>query len=98
MSERATDEDARKLGQPVMADPAWAEAAPPGTAQKDIERVILTGERIAARIRALGDAITTTYAPRIGDSRLVLAITLRGAAVFAADLARAINLPVELDF
>ena len=28
----------------------------------------------------------------------MLAITLRGAAVFAADLARVINLPVELDF
>jgi hypoxanthine phosphoribosyltransferase len=49
-------------------------------------------------VSALGATITSAYTPHIGDGRLVLAITLRGAAVFAADLARAINLPVELDF
>lgn len=98
MSESATDQEHSRLGQPVVADPAWAEAAPPGAEQQDIERVILSGARISARIQALGAEITRIYAPRIGDSRLVLAITLRGAAVFAADLARVINLPVELDF
>lgn len=98
MRESETDANDSRLGQPIVADPAWAEPAPPGAEQKDIERVILSGERIAARIYALGDAITRTYAPHIAGSRLLLAITLRGAAVFAADLARVINLPVELDF
>jgi hypoxanthine phosphoribosyltransferase len=98
MSESAIDPQHVRLGQPILADPAWAEPAPPGAEQRDIERVILSGGRIAARIHALGEAITRVYAPHVADSRLVLAITLRGAAVFAADLARVINLPVELDF
>ena len=98
MSDSVSDVDFMRLGQPVAVDPAWEEDAPPGAEREDIARVILNGERIAARVRALGEAITRAYAPHIAGSRLVLAITLRGAAVFAADLARAIDLPVELDF
>lgn len=98
MNDSATDPNHTRLGQPIVADPSWAEPAPPGAEQRDIERVILSGERIAVRIRTLGEAITRAYAPHVADNRLVLAITLRGAAVFAADLARVINLPVELDF
>lgn len=98
MNDSATDPNHARLGQPIVADPSWAEPAPPGAEQRDIERVILSGERIAVRIRTLGEAITRAYAPHVADNRLVLAITLRGAAVFAADLARVINLPVELDF
>lgn len=98
MNESATKIDYMRLSQPAPVDPAWVEAAPPGAERDDIERVIISSERIAARVRTLGEAITRAYAPHVMDSRLVLAITLRGAAVFAADLARAINLPVELDF
>ncbi len=98
MSDSATDADVMRLGQPVVADPAWVEAAPPGVEREDIARVIISAERIATRVRALGEIITRAYAPLVVDSRLALVITLRGAAVFAADLARAINLPVELDF
>lgn len=98
MSDSATEVDYLRLGQPMVADPAWAEAAPPGVEREDIARVIISGERIAKRVATLGEAITHTYAPLVADSRLVLAITLRGAAVFAADLARVINLPIELDF
>lgn len=98
MTDSVTEVDPTRLGQPLKADPAWVEAAPPGAERDDIARVILNGDRIAERVRALGATVTSAYAPHIGDGRLVLAITLRGAAVFAADLARAINLPVELDF
>ncbi len=98
MSDSATSMDYVRVGQPVVTDPAWAEAAPPGAERNDIARVIINGERIASRVRELGDAITRAYASHVAESRLVLAITLRGAAVFAADLARVINLPVELDF
>jgi hypoxanthine phosphoribosyltransferase len=98
MSDSATDVDYLRLGQPVKASPDWAESAPPGIERDDIARVIIGGDRIATRVHTLGEAITRAYAPHVANSRLVLAITLRGAAVFAADLARAINLPVELDF
>ena len=98
MSDNATDEDYWGLATPVKADPAWSEAAPAGAERDDIARVIISQERIAKRVRALGEVITHAYAPHAAESRLVLAVTLRGAAVFAADLARAITLPVELDF
>jgi hypoxanthine phosphoribosyltransferase len=83
---------------PIVADPSWVEEAPPGIERADIARVLLSGERIAERVKALGEAITRAYAPRLAGNRLILAVTLRGAAVFAADLARVINLPLELDF
>ena len=70
MNDSATDPNHTRLGQPIVADPSWAEPAPPGAEQRDIERVILSGERIAVRIRTLGEAITRAYAPHVADSRL----------------------------
>lgn len=62
----------------------------------DIDHVILTEERIAERISELGAAIRADYA---GAKRpLLLVAVLRGAALFVADLARAIEGRVELDF
>lgn len=60
----------------------------------DIERVLLTEEQIAARVRELGAAITRDYAGRCP----LLAGVLKGAAMFMMDLARHITLPVALDF
>uniref|UniRef100_UPI0036F25DB3 hypoxanthine phosphoribosyltransferase n=1 Tax=Xiamenia xianingshaonis TaxID=2682776 RepID=UPI0036F25DB3 len=45
----------------------------------------------------LGDAITRDYADKADDG-IVLVTVLRGGAIFMADLARAIRLPVEIDF
>lgn len=56
--------------------------------------VLLSADEIAARIRELGDEITADYA---GRAPLLVGV-LKGAFVFMADLARAIDLPVELDF
>lgn len=98
MSESAPGVDFREIGKPIVTDPNWAEEAPPGIERSDIERVIISGARLADRVQALGDAITRAYAPHIAGDRLIVAVTLRGAAVFAADLARVINLPLELDF
>ena len=56
--------------------------------------VLLTGEQIAGRVTELGAQITTDYA---GQAPLLVCV-LKGAFVFMADLARAINLPVEVDF
>jgi hypoxanthine phosphoribosyltransferase len=62
----------------------------------DIDRVILTEERIAERIGELGDAIRADYAD--AKRPLLLVAVLRGAALFVADLSRAIEGKVELDF
>ncbi len=56
--------------------------------------VMLSKETIAARVRELGAEITREYA----DRALVLVCVLKGSFVFASDLARAIDLPMRIDF
>ena len=60
------------------------------------ERIVtmLSQEQIAARVRELGAQLTKDYAGR----NLVLVCVLKGSFVFAADLARAIDLPLRVDF
>jgi hypoxanthine phosphoribosyltransferase len=60
----------------------------------DIESVLLSEEEVQSRIRELGAEISRDYE---GRSVLLVAV-LRGAALFIADLARDITVPVELDF
>lgn len=55
---------------------------------------MLTSEEIAARVKELGAAITKAYK----DKNLVLVIVLKGSFIFAADLCRAIDLPLRVDF
>jgi hypoxanthine phosphoribosyltransferase len=57
-------------------------------------RVLISYAEIAARVSELGECIRRDYAGRAP----VLVGVLKGAVVFAADLARAISLPVALDF
>ena len=57
-------------------------------------RALISAERIAERTRELGTQIARDYA---GKS-LVLVPVLKGSFVFAADLARAIEEPVRIDF
>ncbi len=56
--------------------------------------VVLTGDQIATRVAELGAQITHDY----GGQAPLLVCVLKGAFMFAADLARAIDLPVEVDF
>jgi hypoxanthine phosphoribosyltransferase len=60
------------------------------------ERLVtmLSAEQIAARVRELGADITRDYAER----NLVIVCVLKGSFVFAADLARTIDLPLRIDF
>lgn len=58
--------------------------------------VLLDADTIAERVKALGAQITADYADCEDD--LVLVGVLRGCFLFLADLARAIDLPVEVDF
>ena len=55
---------------------------------------MLSTEQIAARVKELGAQITKDYAGR----PLVLVCVLKGSFIFAADLARAIDLPLRIDF
>jgi hypoxanthine phosphoribosyltransferase len=56
--------------------------------------VVVGADQISARIAELGAEITADYA----DKPPLLICVLKGAFVFLADLARAIRLPVEIDF
>jgi hypoxanthine phosphoribosyltransferase len=55
---------------------------------------LLSREVIAERVRELGATITRDYEGR----SLVLVSILKGSFIFAADLARAIALPVSIEF
>src|SRR5580700_7903497 len=55
---------------------------------------MLSTEEIAARVRTLGAEITRDYQ----DRPLVLVCVLKGSFVFCADLMRAIDLPLRVDF
>ncbi|HIT50711.1 MAG TPA: hypoxanthine phosphoribosyltransferase [Candidatus Aveggerthella excrementigallinarum] len=59
-----------------------------------VERVLFTQEELARRVTEMGAQITADYA---GKDLLVVSV-LRGAAIFMADLVRAIELPLEMDF
>ena len=55
---------------------------------------MLSAEQIAARVRELGQQIARDYVGR----NLVVVPVLKGSFVFAADLVRAIDLPLRVDF
>src|SRR6476620_3220477 len=59
-----------------------------------IGRTLLTEEQLLRRIGELGHQLTTDYT---GRAPLFVCV-LRGAYVFLTDLARAVDLPVEVDF
>ena len=62
--------------------------------QKDITKVLVTEEQIATRIEELARDIETKYAGK----DLLLVGVLKGAVMFMADLSRAIQLPVTMDW
>jgi hypoxanthine phosphoribosyltransferase len=64
------------------------------TYARDKVRTLYTREAIATRVAELGAAITRDYA----DRALVLLCILKGSFVFAADLARSIDLPLRIEF
>lgn len=59
-----------------------------------VDRVLLTEEQIKEKTAELGKAISDTY----GDEEVVVVTLLKGGAVFATDLIRAISSPVKIDF
>jgi len=61
---------------------------------EDIEKVLISEEEIQKKVKELAKRISEDYE---GKNPLLVGI-LRGAAVFLADLAREISIPVEFDF
>lgn len=59
-----------------------------------MHKILIDRRTILNRVQELGAAISSDYA---GDEVAVVAI-LKGAAIFAADLVRAISVPVSLEF
>lgn len=76
--------------------PGPSQDRPPGPSQDRslIGDVYLDAEVIATRVDELGAQIAKDYA----DADLLLVSVLKGAVFFMADLARAIDLPLEIDF
>ncbi len=58
------------------------------------KEIVLSKEEIADRVRQLGQSIARDFAGR----KLVLVGVLNGAFIFLADLARQIDIPLEVDF
>ncbi len=64
--------------------------------RESIERVLIDAETIAARVRELGARITAEYA-ELAEPLILIGI-LRGAIIFHADLIRAIERTLTIDF
>ena len=91
-------------GDVRTASSSAARSVPSGSAETNgfahhiddpaLGRIVVTETEIRDRIAELGAEIAADYA----DSPPLLVGVLKGAFVFMADLARAIRLPVEIDF
>ena len=70
--------------------------APPfgGQTRPELGRLVVSEDELQGRVAALGKEITADYA----DRPPLLVGVLKGAFLFMSDLARCIDLPVELDF
>lgn len=64
------------------------------TMHEDIEQILISGDELRARTAELASEITAYYRGR----GLLLVGILKGAVMFLVDLARALDLPVEIDF
>lgn len=61
---------------------------------RDIERVLLSEQEIAEKVKELGAQISRDYA----DKNPIIVCVLKGSFVFMADLVRAIDVPCTVDF
>lgn len=62
--------------------------------QDDIDHILLNEEQIQSIVTRVGQEITRDYAGK----NLVLVSVLKGSVVFMADLMRAVDLPLSIDF
>ena len=62
--------------------------------EQNVERVLISAEELSARIKELGAQITADYK---GEPLTIVCI-LKGAVMFFAELAKEIDLPLQMDF
>lgn len=62
--------------------------------ETDIEEILVTTEAISQKVQDLGKQITNDYQGK----NLVLLGVLKGSFLFMADIARAIHLPLQIEF
>lgn len=62
--------------------------------EKDIEKILLSEEEIAAKVRELGGILSEEYK----DKNPLVICVLRGGAPFMTDLVRCMPIPLEMDF
>jgi len=60
----------------------------------DVHEILLTKEEIENKVQELGKTLAAEY----HDKRPLLVCVLKGALIFMADLSRAMNIPLEVDF
>lgn len=69
------------------------------TVHDDIQSVLFSEDQIASRVNEMGSQIAADYADTVAKGEeIVLIGLLRGAAIFMADLSRAIKIPVRMDY
>ena len=74
--------------------PMTSRPEPPVDLHPDIESVLVTQEQIAAKVRELAAAVDRDYAGR----EVLLVGVLKGAVMVMADLARALTVPISMEF
>jgi hypoxanthine phosphoribosyltransferase len=90
-SRLAIEGDSDKV-RPVKAE--HSASSVPSWGLAEVGEPVVTAEALFERVAELGAAITADYA----DAAPLLVGVLKGAMIFMSDLARAIDLPVDVDF
>ena len=63
---------------------------------RDVEKVLINEDEISKIVSDLGQRITNEY--KDSDKPLIVIIILKGSLIFASDLIRKIELPLEIEF
>ena len=63
---------------------------------RDVEKVLINEDEISKIVSDLGQRITNEY--KNSDKPLIVIIILKGSLIFASDLIRKIELPLEIEF
>ena len=71
-----------------------APRAVPARWRKEVERILITDDKIALRLRSLSRQIQRDFT----GCELVIVSLLNGTVMFLADLIRHVSLPLRLDF
>jgi hypoxanthine phosphoribosyltransferase len=82
------------LSMTNLKSAATVNARVPAGWRKEVERVLITEEQIAARLYAMSRQIERDFRGR----EMVIVSLLNGTVMFLADLIRHISLPLRLDF